>query len=225
MEIAYRHEIRIPIGPFEALELEQRLSAALRTDNSAKPGGEYRVRSLCFEEAGERSPLRRQDGLSGRIKFRLRLYDGNMERICLEKRVRHCGLAAEQCAWITAEECAALLQGNLEPLRNNGSDLAGELCARLRDGALWPSCVVDHRRRAFVSSQEGVRVRLDTDIRGSENAAAFLDAGALGLPAASVSVLEVQFESYLPRRIAELTRLQAGPGAVSSKAAALCLAY
>lgn len=43
MEIAYRHEIRIPIGPFEALELEQRLSAALRTDNSAKPGGEYRV--------------------------------------------------------------------------------------------------------------------------------------------------------------------------------------
>lgn len=38
MEIAYRHEIRIPIGPFEALELEQRLSAALRTDQLRKAG-------------------------------------------------------------------------------------------------------------------------------------------------------------------------------------------
>ncbi len=86
-----RHELKYSINFADYQILRARLSKLFQRDPHAALG-EYRVRSLYFDTAGDDALLEKTNGVNRREKFRLRLYDGDTSFIRLEKKIKVNGL-------------------------------------------------------------------------------------------------------------------------------------
>lgn len=203
----YRHEWKHEINAADMLVLRQRLRAVMDQDIHA-PGGRYRVRSLYFDTPTDRALREKLDGVDRREKFRIRLYNGDTSVIHLEKKSKRGGLGTKQSAPLTASQARAILNGELDWMRDSPQPLVRELYAKMRTQLLRPKTVVDYAREPFVYGPGNVRVTLDYDIRTSLGCTDFLDPGCVTVPAGNAPViLEVKWDAFLPDVIREAVSL------------------
>ena len=90
--IQYRHEYKFQLNALDLFALRSRLRAVMPRDPHAGSGGEYRIRSLYFDDAADTALREKLDGLSRRAKFRIRLYNDDAGFIRLEKKVKAAGV-------------------------------------------------------------------------------------------------------------------------------------
>ncbi len=215
-----RHEIKHYINHSDMLQLRQRLPRVMRLDNNADSNGGYRIRSLYFDNYGDKALREKVDGVDMREKFRLRFYNGDTSFIRLEKKCKRRGLCYKQSARIPKNVCKALLVGNYEPLRESGDALCLELYAKTQSELLRPKNIVDYRREAFLFPAGNVRVTLDYDIRASMNPPDFLKEQFVSVPVPDGSVLEVKYDEFLPELIRGVVSLSSRQATAFSKYAA-----
>ena len=72
--IQYRHEYKFLLNALDVFAVWARLQAVMPRDPHAGPGGEYRIRSLYFDDAADSALREKLDGLSRRAKFRIQMY-------------------------------------------------------------------------------------------------------------------------------------------------------
>ena len=82
----YRHEWKHQLNYGDFLALRHRLRSALPHDSHVGRDGSYQIRSLYFDTPGDRALREKLDGVNGREKFRIRLYNGDGAYIRLEKK-------------------------------------------------------------------------------------------------------------------------------------------
>ncbi len=215
-----RHELKHSINYSDMLQLRRKLPSVMRRDGNADADGGYRIRSLYFDNYGDKALREKIDGVDTREKFRLRFYNGDTSFIRLEKKSKRRGLCFKQSARVPLEACRALIEGDCEPLRQCGGALCLELYAKTQSELLRPKNIVDYRREAFFFPAGNVRVTLDYDIRASLNPPDFLNESYVSVPVAEGIVLEVKYDEFLPELIRGVVSLSSRQAAAFSKYAA-----
>lgn len=215
-----RRELKHYINYADVTEIRSRLPFVARPDKNSIVGNGYRVKSLYFDNYKDKALREKIDGVNGREKFRLRLYNNDTSFIRLEKKSKKNGICFKESAAISEVECRRLLDGDFAVLKEKGNSLCLELYAKMCYQQLRPKNIVDYWREAYVYPIGNVRVTLDYDIRTSQSIHDFLKAEPVPIPIPGVYILEVKYDSFLPEIIRGMVSLSSRRSTAFSKYAA-----
>ncbi len=205
-----RHEVKFRLSPLSAAVLRSRLPAVMAYDAfNVDTCGKYRINSLYFDTPGDLAMEEKVSGISKREKFRLRYYNTDSRVVHLEKKLKVDGLCDKLMACMSHDECQRLLDGDIEWMLDSGQPLIRELYGRMRTQNLQPRVLVNYQREAFVYPAGNVRITLDSDIRTGLRSVDFLNSyiPLTDTQPQGFALLEVKFDAYLPRVIADIIQI------------------
>ncbi len=197
-DVRYRHEWKHEISYADLLAIRQRLRAVCETDPHAKDG-RYHIRSLYFDNPGDKALREKIDGVNLREKFRIRCYNGDHSVIHLEKKSKRSGLGTKYSADLTKDEAQRILDGDLDWMPKSDRPLVKEFYCKIRSQGLRPRTIVDYIREPYIYRPGNVRVTFDYDIRTGLSCTDFLNPDCPTIPAGDAPiVLEVKWDAFLP---------------------------
>lgn len=220
-----RHEYKHSLNYGDYVILCDRLRHIMGRDSHTDENGEYKVRSLYFDTPGDKALREKIDGVSGREKFRIRRYIGFEDYLNLEKKSKVYGLCYKQSARITADEVAAIQDGDLTWMATDSRELIKVLYTKMKNELLKPKTVVDFIRKPFVCLAGNVRVTFDRNIRTGLYATDFMNEILPTVIAGDEIVLmEVKYDQFIPDYILDVLQLGNRRASPCSKYA-LCRVY
>jgi hypothetical protein len=213
-----RHELKHEINAADYLLLKHRLRRILYPDPHADAHGEYRVRSLYFDDPFDSALMDKVSGVDRREKFRIRYYNEDFSFIQLEKKIKRSGLGHKQSAPLSEREVRQILANDIDFLMERKEDLLKELFVKMKSRLLRPCTIVEYIREPFVHPAGNVRITLDRDIRTSMRSVDIFASDPLQLPTdEAFGVLEVKFDQFLPEFIARAVQIGARRAGAFSK--------
>lgn len=223
--MVYRNEVKHFITPADKAALVARLRAVAKPDPNAGPSGQYIIRSLYFDNIADKALREKLDGISQREKFRIRLYNGDLTTLRLEKKAKQGGYGHKLQQPLTEQETRRILQGDVDWMAVSGKPLLIELYAKMKGQGLKPRTLVDYTRTPFVYAPGNVRITVDENIRTGIAATDLLDPNCVTIPAGdSPILLEVKWDQYLPTVIRRAIQLN-GPRSTAFSKYAACRIY
>lgn len=203
----FRHEVKLEITKLDMIILRSRLKFVMKTDPYAKDGL-YEIRSLYFDTADDRALREKIDGVSEREKYRIRMYNGDMSVIKLERKYKKGGLGYKESALLTLEQAKKTAVGDIAWMAKSENETLLRFYTRMQNGALKPKTVVDYTREPFVFPAGDVRVTLDYNIRTSLGCTDFLNENCVTVPVAgSPCIMEVKWNEFLPDTVRDAIAL------------------
>jgi hypothetical protein len=213
-----RHELKHEINAADYLLLKHRLRRILYPDPHADAHGEYRVRSLYFDDPFDSALMDKVSGVDRREKFRIRYYNEDFSFIQLEKKIKRSGLGHKQSAPLSEREVRQILANDIDFLMERKEDLLKELYVKMKSRLLRPCTIVEYIREPFIHPAGNVRITLDRDIRTSLRSVDIFASDPLQLPTdEAFGVLEVKFDQFLPEFIARAVQIGARRAGAFSK--------
>lgn len=85
ISMEYRNELKFEVSDREIARMKYRLFPLMRCDSHQNSDG-YAVRSLYFDDIYDTCMKEKEEGAGYRIKYRLRIYNADMDLIRLEKK-------------------------------------------------------------------------------------------------------------------------------------------
>ncbi|MBQ7840194.1 MAG: polyphosphate polymerase domain-containing protein [Lachnospiraceae bacterium] len=206
----YRHEYKYMCNAMERAVLKTRVRGMMRPDSHADKNGAYRIRSLYFDTPEDACFYENQAGVDVRDKYRIRIYDGNAERITLEKKSKNRQMTLKQSCPIDEMLCRRLMSG--EPIRIT-TDMTLQqksLLSEMQGRCMRPVVIVEYLRFPFVEQNGNVRVTFDENISSSNDISRFLEPELIFRPILqkSMGVLEVKWDEFLPSYIKNHIQLE-----------------
>ncbi len=198
---SYRHELKYQIGFADYLALRQRLSAVMKHDPHAGADGFYTIRSVYFDNYGDKALREKVNGVQKREKFRIRYYNDDFSFITLEKKIKHNELCMKVDAPLTAEDYQRLLLSPGEWMLEHPEPLVRELYCKMKTQQLRPRVLVSYVREPYIFNAGNVRVTFDSRIRTSLFQSNFAGGALPDISAADSPgdiILEVKFDAFLP---------------------------
>lgn len=204
-----RHEYKIFINYSDYLTVRSRLRAVIPHDNHVDETGEYKIRSLYFDNMYNKALYEKISGVSIREKFRIRCYNDNYDFIKLEKKSKINGMCSKVSETVTKEEVRRIIQGDTEWMLNSDRQLVSELYTKMKTEQLRPKVIVDYNREPFVYSAGNVRITLDRNVRTSINSVDMLNPHIpTVLAEGQTIILEVKYDNYKPTMISDIVMVQ-----------------
>lgn len=199
MKDGYRHEYKYLISTVSAELLKRRLPTIMLRDSHAGPTGQYTIRSLYFDDRNYSAYEEKMDGVSDRVKYRIRYYNYDTRVIRLEKKEKHGGLTRKTGKTITLADALHLQSGKNSVCPDTQSNLVTELRCGISCG-LRPAILVDYDRTPFVCNAGQTRITIDENIRTLPYCAELLASQKAMVPVleSGIAVLEVKFNDFLP---------------------------
>ena len=196
----YRHELKYMVTEKEMALIESRIRGLVSLDIHAEEAGMYRIRSLYFDDYYNSCYLENETGTDPREKFRIRIYNGNKERIHLELKRKEHGMTQKLSCPLTEVQCRTLMAGRLLPVNGNDPPLLEKLSLLMRTRFLRPRVIVEYDRVPFVGRLGNTRITLDRNISSSDVLSRFLEPELPRRPimAAGQHILEVKYDEFLP---------------------------
>lgn len=202
-EAKLRHELKYYINYSDYLAIRSRLCVVARKDAHVGPSGTYLIRSIYFDNYNDKALREKIDGVNLREKFRIRYYNKDTSRIMLEKKSKICGKCKKQKAFLSKEQCQAIVDGNAESLKESKDPLLIELYSKMTMQQMRPRVIVDYEREAYIYPQGNVRITFDTNIKTGLYSKDFLNPEVPMIAAGDnqTMILEVKYDEYLPEII------------------------
>ena len=221
----FRHEIKHCINMADYYTITSRLKHVISLDANVGEGGEYRIRSLYFDNCYDKALMEKELGLNNRYKFRIRYYNDNINNIKLEKKCKIDGLCLKLSETILKEECEKILNGDIDFLYDSPKKLFNELYIKMKNELLRPKTIVDYTRKPYIYVPGNVRITFDKKIRTGIMATDFLnhDVVTKGIIDDKFMVLEVKWDDFLPEIVQAV--IQVPRRATSFSKYALCRMY
>lgn len=221
----FRHELKHYINMSDYHMITSKLKYIARLDTNSGTGGEYKIRSIYFDNYNDMVLNEKVMGINNRDKFRIRYYNDAINFIKLEKKSKINGLCLKVSASISAEECEKILAGDIDFLRQSPKKLFNELYVKMKNQLLRPKTIVDYIREAYIYEPGNVRITFDKKIRTGIRATDFLNQNipTVGIMANEYMVLEVKYDEFLPEIIRDC--IQTPRRATSISKYALCRMY
>ena len=180
----------------------------MKVDPYAKEDGKYLIRSVYFDNFDNKVLTEKKEGFYNRDKFRVRLYDYNMNFLNLEKKSKRNNLTYKQKCQMTAEEYKKIRLGDIAWMENDSRLLIQDLYMQMSLFQIKPVTVVDYEREVFIYDQGNVRVTFDSDIKTSFRNNDFLNPDlAMVETNPEVVILEVKYDEFIPDVIKYLLQL------------------
>lgn len=223
---SFRHELKYYISAAEYQILSKKLSLTMDRDRFAQKTGRYMIRSLYFDDFNDSALREKLDGVGGRDKYRIRIYNLEDSVIKLERKHKEGPYILKHSLSLSREECDNIIHGNFGVLLNRKEELAAQLYVAFRTQGLKPRVIVDYWREAYVFPTEQVRVTFDSDIRTAFRATDLFNKRLPTYPVVEGydMVLEIKFNKYLPAYIQSLVQVAAASRSAISKYC-LCRKY
>ncbi len=201
---SYRHELKYQISPADHHALRQRLRAVMKHDSHAGSDGLYTIRSIYFDNYGDKALREKINGVPKREKFRIRYYNDDFSFITLEKKIKHNDLCMKIDAPLTAEDYRRILQKPGSWMLEHPQPLVRELYYKMKTQRLRPRVMVSYVREPYIYDAGNVRVTFDSHIRTSLFQRDFSDGAISDICATDTPgdiILEVKFDAFLPEII------------------------
>lgn len=203
-----RRELKHEVTSLDCYLLRSKLKHFMKLDPHAKNNGKYLIRSVYFDNFDNKVLSQKKEGLLDRDKFRVRLYDYNMDYLNLEKKSKRDNLTFKQKCRLTAEEYERIRFGNIEWMEHDTRSLIKDLYVQMKLYQLKPMTVVDYQREVFIYEYGNVRVTFDSCIKTSFRNNDLLNPDlAMVETTPNVVILEVKFDEYLPDVIKQLLQV------------------
>lgn len=204
----YRHELKFEVSDAELMLLKYRLTPLMRLD-SHQAGSAYNIRSLYFDDFKDSCLMENEDGVDNRRKYRIRIYNGSDKVIKLEKKMKYRGMTKKQSINLKKEICESYMKGEAPKLYEEQSDLEKELLCEAKINGMYPKCIVEYERTAFVEPKGNVRITFDRNIKGSRKTESFFEKNLPLIPVLPKGhhILEVKYDELLPRYIADMLEI------------------
>ena len=180
----------------------------MKVDPYAKEDGKYLIRSVYFDNFDNKVLTEKKEGFYNRDKFRVRLYDYNMNFLNLEKKSKRNNLTYKQKCSITSEEYEKIALGDIAWMENDSRFLIQDLYIQMNLFQIKPVTVVDYEREVFIYDQGNVRVTFDSNIKTSFRNPDLLNPDLAMIETnPEVVILEVKYDEFLPDVIKYLLQL------------------
>lgn len=204
-----RHELKHAINYSDYLAMCARLRQVMRRDTFSGVDGEYRIRSLYFDNYRDKALTEKVIGVTRREKFRIRFYNGDDTFLRLEKKAKRRELSVKRSAPLTKEETRRLLLCGGEGVEPAGREVLSELLVKMKTEQLRPKTVVDYRREAYVLPAGNVRVTFDKEVRTGLFDTSFLEERLPLVPVTppGVMILEVKYDEFLPEIVRDIVQV------------------
>jgi hypothetical protein len=224
--VKLRHEYKHYINTVDYLIIKSRLSCLLKQDKHAGRNGQYKIRSLYFDNLYDKALLEKINGLNRREKFRIRFYNDDPSFIRLEKKSKTNGLCSKEKERISKDDCELLLKGNIDFLKESNKSLFHELYVKMKGQLLCPKTIVDYIREAYIYPVGNVRITFDKSIKTGLNATEMFNDNLPMLETINgrFIILEVKYDQFLPEVISDMLQTNERKAESISKYA-LCRSY
>ena len=201
----YRHELKFEVSDMELKKIEYRIKPFLHKD-AHQNGDYYLIRSLYFDDMYDSCLNENMAGTDKRHKYRIRTYDGSSSVIRLEKKSKEHNMTHKDSVEITEDECRLYMSGKAPQLATCKTDLEKELFVSAKTKCMFPKCIVEYERSAYVMNVGNVRVTFDRNIRGTLNVQDFFEdiIDAVPVMKSGMHILEVKFDEFLPQYLLEV---------------------
>lgn len=204
-----RHEHKIFINHFDYFAIRSRLRAVIPHDPHVDETGEYKIRSLYFDNADNKALWEKISGTNMREKFRIRCYNDNYDIMRLEKKSKINGLCNKISARVTMDEVRKIISGDIEWMTGSKRPLVSELYIKMKTEQLRPKTIVDYTREPFVYKAGNVRITIDRNIKTGVNSVDMLDPDVpMATAEGKLILLEVKYDNYIPAFISDIVNVE-----------------
>ncbi len=194
-EIKYLcHETQIPV-------IQNRVGVFCDLDPHAEKEGRYLVRSLYFDDYWDTAYHENAAGVDPRQKYRIRLYNGDSDRLTLERKSKRSGKTYKETVPIPRETCVEILEGEwFCPDPGSVPLLLRQFYLEYRTKLLRPVVIVEYERIPYLYSAGNVRITFDRNISVSGNTGEFLEESLAARPVMPPGrhILEVKYDALIP---------------------------
>lgn len=196
----YRHELKYVVTEAQLALLDNRIRNLIALDSHVGPTGQYRIRSLYFDDYVNSCYVENEIGTDPREKFRIRIYNANPDRIRLELKRKEHGMTQKLSCPLTREQCEELMAGRLLPVDSGYPPVLQKLLLLQRTRRMEPRVIVEYDRVPFVDKLGNTRITFDKNIMSSDDIARFLEQDIHRRPVmpAGSHILEVKYDEFLP---------------------------
>lgn len=213
-----RHELKHNITKAECYILRNQLHAVMQIDPHAGKDS-YLVRSVYFDNIENKAFNQKLFGIDNREKFRVRMYNTNLDSLHLEKKSKKGNLCFKEACPISVDEYERIQSGDISFLKEDTRKLMRELFLQMRLYQLRPNNIVQYQREPFIYPHGNVRITLDSHLQTSISNSNIQNPDTIMVDAndPSIVVLEVKYDEFLPDFIKGLIQLGNRRNAAISK--------
>ncbi len=214
MRNVFRKEIKYKIHESQFIAIRKKLGVFMKLDPHGKgPWGEYHIRSLYFDSAGDRDLNDNLDGVMEKRKIRIRVYSSDSPSALLEYKCKSGSDSRKMSIFITKEEAINMENRHYECLLKHDEELATFLYNKITQNIYRPRIIIDYDRVAYLYPVSDVRITYDFNQKGSFSNRGLYDQhlGMQPLMPEGFGVLEVKYNDFLPsplqRVVSEIDQL------------------
>lgn len=206
----FRHEYKYLCDKTQNIVLKMRAKGLLQEDKYTGNKEYYYVRSLYFDTMDNQCYLENESGNDKRNKYRIRIYNGNCEKIVLERKSKERQMTSKISCPISEEVCRRLMRNQRVPITEDMSEVQKKLLLELQLKVMRPVVVVEYQRFPYIEKNGNVRITFDENISSSNEIEKFLDKQMITRPILGngQSILEVKWDAFLPSYIKEHMQME-----------------
>lgn len=195
-----RHEFKYICNETMLTVVEGRIRTILQPDAHTNADGTYLIRSLYFDDMYGSCFMENENGTDPREKFRIRIYNGDPDRITLELKQKERSKTRKLSCPLTKEQCIRLMHGLPLPADPSYPPVLQKFLLQMDTRLLRPSVIVEYSRTPYVCRNGNVRITLDRNISSSVSFEHFLDREIPKRPIMERGqhILEVKYDEFLP---------------------------
>lgn len=191
-----RHEWKFPLNFGEVDLLKRQLPHFMELDSHVIDG-KYIIRSLYFDNYNDKAFFEKENGDYQRVKFRIRVYNGDDSFISLEKKIKIDSMTSKVSCRITRQEYEQIVNGDINWMILDNRELIRELYFRMSSEFLRPKTIVEYERIPFIYEPGNVRITLDYNLKtGAYSTDLF--SNQLFVPTESPCLVEVKYDAFIP---------------------------
>lgn len=197
----HRNEIKYLCTREQMQVIRERINQILDLDSNVNGNEIYTVRSLYFDDFYDRCLRENINGVTPREKFRVRIYNGNSDKITLELKKKIKDKTIKKACPISQEQCRTLMQGEVPYGISENQQLLRKLGILMETTLMKPKVIVEYDRIPYVYELGNVRVTFDLNVSSCNQIESFLDEELCRRPVMSQNqlILEVKYDEYIPR--------------------------
>lgn len=197
----FRHEMKYLCTDAQLAMIKSRLSGVMKSDPHTGEDGTYLIRSLYFDDYNDRCLRENIAGVAPREKFRIRIYNGSMNRISLERKSKVSDKIRKISTVLTPEQYNVLTNPNADKtVKDEYPELMKKLLALYHTTRMQPKVIVEYERRPFICQTGNVRITFDRNLTSCSKLETFSDKIIKGRPImpTGLQLLEVKYDEFLP---------------------------
>ncbi|MBQ7705473.1 MAG: polyphosphate polymerase domain-containing protein [Selenomonadaceae bacterium] len=199
----YRVEDKYVLPMTDFWLLRNRIETILSPDSNSNEAG-YKISSVYFDDISDTHLRDTVDGNPIRQKYRIRIYNDSFKVIKLEVKFKQYNRVLKKAQKISAAELSKLLNGETIESPNDLDNARTLFNLAIVERGLRPKVIVTYERRAFIYPAGNVRITFDSNLRGSNQLKYFGDKNLVyDYPEGTGTVLEVKYDEFLPKFIAQ----------------------